>query len=125
MTVNLPNGAKFFVGLLERAEENTEAKVQATAEVTKPSSNKLDEDEPMPLIKSGVSIAADLRFGWRPNEKELHGAPIPLHYDYEHFKVPINPATQKPFIVQYLGPRMQTSHDVHKKFGNLETVTMD
>ena len=93
MTVNQPNGAKFFVGFLERAEENTEAKAQATTEVKKPSSNKLDELEPMPLIKSGVSIAADLRFGWRPNEKELHGAPIPLHYDYEHFKVPINPAT--------------------------------
>ena len=24
--------------------------------------------EPMPLIKSGASIAADLRFGWRPVE---------------------------------------------------------
>ena len=51
------------------------------------------EEEPMPLIKSGVSIAADLRFGWRPNEKELHGAPIPLYYDYEQYKVPINPLT--------------------------------
>lgn len=26
----------------------------------------LKELEPMPLIKSGVSIAADMRFGWRP-----------------------------------------------------------
>ena len=62
-------------------------------EAAKPAASKVEEDEPMPLIKSGVSIAADLRFGWRPNEKELLGAPIPLHYDYEHFKVPINPAT--------------------------------
>ena len=28
--------------------------------------SQLKKLEPMPLIKSGVSIAADLRFGWRP-----------------------------------------------------------
>jgi len=79
----------------------------------------------MPLIKSGVSVAADLRFGWRPQEKEISGAPIPLHYDFESFSVPINPATNKPYIVEYLGPRIQTSHDVHKKFANIENLTYD
>lgn len=51
------------------------------------------KDELMPLIKSGVSIAADLKFGWRPVEKELHGAPIPLHYDNEMFEIPKDPVT--------------------------------
>lgn len=79
----------------------------------------------MPLIKSGVSIAADLRFGWRPVEKELHGAPIPLHYDYEQFTVPKNPATNRLYQVLYFGPRIQTSYDVHKKFANIENLTTD
>lgn len=79
----------------------------------------------MPLIKSGVSIAADLKFGWRPIEKELHGAPIPLHYDYEQFQVPKDPTTGKSYMVEYFGPRIQTSHDVHKKFANIVNLNMD
>ena len=55
--------------------------------------------EPMPLIRSGASMEADLKFGWRPNEGELHGAPIPLYYAFESFKVPTNPLTQKAYIV--------------------------
>jgi len=73
----------------------------------------------MPLIKSGISIAADMKFGWRPQVKEVHGAPIPLHYDFEPFYVPINPATNKPFQVLFLGERIRTSIDVHKKFANI------
>lgn len=79
----------------------------------------------MPLIKSGVSIAADMRFGWRPEQKDASGAPIPLHYDFEPVQIPINPATNKQFSILYLGPRINTSTEVHKKFANKENMTMD
>ena len=79
----------------------------------------------MPLIRSVASMEADLKMGWRPNEGELHGDPIPLYYDFESFTVPKDPLSQKPFLVQYRGPRIQTSYDVHKKFANLENLTID
>ena len=44
-------------------------------------------------------MEADLKMGWRPNEGELHGAPIPLYYDFESFTVPKDPLSQKPFLV--------------------------
>ena len=28
-------------------------------------------------------------------------------------------------MIQFLGPRIQTSHDVHKRFANIENMTMD
>ena len=72
-----------------------------------------------------MSIAADMKFGWRPQEKEVSGAPIPLHYDFEPFHIPINPLTNRPYQVLYLGHRMQTSIDVHKKFANIESLSLD
>lgn len=39
--------------------------------------------------------------------------------------MPIDPATMKPYVIEYLGPRIQTSHDVHKKFANIENLTID
>ena len=44
------------------ASKEQEAKVENVRSLLK----KDGDDEPMPLIKSGVSIAADMRFGWRP-----------------------------------------------------------
>ncbi len=79
----------------------------------------------MPLIKSGVSIAADMRFGWKPQQKEVHGAPIPLHYDFEPIHIPNNPMTNKPYTLLYHGIRIQTSIDVHKKFANKDNLTLD
>ena len=79
----------------------------------------------MPLIKSGVSIAADMRFGWKPQQKEVHGAPIPLHYDFETNEIPINPVTNKPFTVLYHGTRIETSIAVHKKFANIDNMSKD
>lgn len=86
---------------------------------------KVTDSEPLPLIKAGISIAADMRFGWRPQEKEVHGAPIPLHYDFEPFFMPINPATNKPYQALFLGERIRTSIDVHKKFANILNLTVD
>ena len=67
--------------------------------MVRPPAVEEDKYEPMPLIRSGASMDADLKFGWRPNEGELHGAPIPLYYAFESFKVPNNPITQKPYVV--------------------------
>ncbi len=36
----------------------------------------------MPLINSGVSMAPDMKFGWKPKD-EISGAPIPLYYEFE------------------------------------------
>ena len=43
----------------------------------------------MPLIKTGVSIQSDIKFGWRP-KIDVTGAPIPLYYDFEPFEMPFN-----------------------------------
>ena len=60
----------------------------------------------------------DMRFGWKPKETIL-GAPIPLYYDYETFEVPININTKEEFLVNYLGPRIGNSLDMHKAFANI------
>jgi hypothetical protein len=46
----------------------------------------------MPLIKTGVSIQSDIKFGWRP-KIDVTGAPIPLYYDFEPFEMPFNQQT--------------------------------
>ena len=70
----------------------------------------------MPLIGSGASVLYDIKEGWRPSQVLVSGAPIPLYYDYEEFSPPINPATNKPYIPLYYGPRRDNSLDVHKAF---------
>ena len=51
----------------------------------------------MPLIHEETSLAADMHFGWKPDkeftskQQGLSGAPIPLHYDFEEVKTPLNP----------------------------------
>jgi hypothetical protein len=42
-----------------------------------------------PLVKTGISIAADMKMGWRP-KNEYSGAPIPLFYEFEEFKVSLD-----------------------------------
>ena len=44
-----------------------------------------DGDIALPLVRRGVSIAADMKMGWRPRVPNggVSGAPIPLFYDYE------------------------------------------
>ena len=60
----------------------------------------------------------DMRFGWKPKETIL-GAPIPLYYDYETFEVPVSMVTKEEFLVNYLGPRIGNSIDMHKAFANI------
>jgi hypothetical protein len=69
------------------------------------------------LIRSGVSLLPDMKFGWRPKEVTI-GAPIPLYYDYEPFEVPINPNNGKKYDPHYIGPRPKHSIEVHRLFAN-------
>lgn len=55
-------------------------------------SSSKPEASPLPLITSGMSMSSDMKFGWKPKE-EISGAPIPIYYDFEPFKVPVNPTT--------------------------------
>jgi hypothetical protein len=58
-----------------------------------------------------------MRFGWKPKETII-GAPIPLYYDYETFDVPVNPATKEEYFVNYMGPRISNTLEMHKAFAN-------
>jgi hypothetical protein len=45
---------------------------------------KIEEAIPLPLIKTGTSMAPDMKFGWKPEVKCSH-PPIPLYFDFvEH-----------------------------------------
>jgi hypothetical protein len=67
----------------------------------------MDDDAPAPLVKSGISMAADMKLGWRPKQN-VSGAPIPLYYDFEEFKVEHD---GEPI---YYGPRIHNSIEVHR-----------
>jgi hypothetical protein len=67
----------------------------------------LDDDAPEQLVRTGISMAADMFLGWRP-KKEFSGAPIPLYYNFEEFSV------EKEGEPIYLGPRIPNSIEVHK-----------
>ncbi len=57
---------------------------------------------------------------WKPDISNVHGAPIPLYFDYESFDdcMPVNPQTQEEYPVAYLGPRFRDSIDLHKAYAN-------
>jgi hypothetical protein len=40
-----------------------------------------DDGIAMPLVKTGISMEADMNLGWRPKQN-ISGAPIPLYYDF-------------------------------------------
>lgn len=73
---------------------------------------------PAPLFKSGFSLQADMRQGWRPKVVEVKGAPIPLYYNFDEPGIPVNPMTMKLYEPIYLGPRYKHSLAMHKAFAN-------
>ena len=77
-----------------------------------------DVSEALPLIGAGMSMEADMIFGWRPENIVISGAPIPLLYNYEPINIPINPVTGKELIPIYLGARPSNSLEVHRSFSN-------
>ena len=80
-------------------------------------------DAPLPLPNTfavGGSIAADMRFGWRP-ANPYSGAPIPLFYDFACYDEDINYYSKDPFKVPiYLGPRISNSLQMHRLWSRQE-----
>ena len=99
---------------------DAEAEAGGNGPEEKVEETKDDGYEPLPLIKTGVSVAADMRFGWKPQQEQVSGAPIPLHYDFETIELPRDPWTGKAPNILFLGQRLNTSLLVHKRFANLE-----
>jgi len=61
------------------------------------------------LVQSGYDLEADMMFGWRPENLDIPGAPIPLHYNYGRCAIPVNPYTNSIPEPLYLGARIPTS----------------
>ena len=55
-------------------------------------------------------------FGWKPDD--IHGAPIPMHFDFETNELPINMQTQNEFPIYYIGKRYNDSLLMHRQFAN-------
>lgn len=51
----------------------------------------------------------------------IHGAPIPLYFDYETFDVVTNPATNEEYDVNYYGCRFKDTLEMHKAYANFST----
>lgn len=76
---------------------------------------ELTDSDPLPLIRTGVSIAADLKMGWKPRNP-FSGAPIPLYYDFTNYKLSTDGKSKHELI--YYGPRIPNSINVHKLFSS-------
>ncbi len=59
----------------------------------------------MPLVESGISLAPDMKFGWKPTALQL-SVPIPLYFDHEEEHLdnsPIDRFTGKRLPIIYYG----------------------
>ena len=71
----------------------------------------------MPLVKSGISLAPDMKFGWKPTALEI-SVPIPLYFDYdeETEMTPLDKRLQKRLPILYYGFRPKDSLVMHQEF---------
>ena len=78
----------------------------------------LREMPPMELasVRRIYSLKPDMAFGWRP--EDIHGAPIPMHFDYEQNDLPVSAETGNNLPIYYLGSRFTDSIDMHRRFAN-------
>ena len=84
--------------------------------------NQYDID--FPIVNKKGDIIYDVKMGWKPEEQELSGAPIPLMYNFDQIQVKeYDQETGLPIEPLYLGPRWPTSTQMHKSFANLERAT--
>ena len=49
----------------------------------------------------------------------VHGAPIPLYFDYESFDIPINSINNKEYDILYYGHRFKDSLEMHRTYANI------
>ena len=67
-------------------------------------------------IRRYYSLKPDMAFGWRP--EDIHGAPIPMYFDYECNDLPVNVETGWDFPVYFIGNRFSDSLHMHHRFAN-------
>ena len=80
---------------------------------------------PAPLeltsIRRQYSLLPDMAFGWRPGD--VHGAPIPMYFNYEQIDLPMNPETKNDMPIYFIGKRFTDSLGMHRNFANLKSMT--
>ena len=98
-------------------------KMDRQANVKLPDWKDLAELDSLPLVKSGYSIEADMKFGWKPTEKGKV-LPIPFifdsedhYFDLEHFK---DSRSKEPLPTIFLGFRPRDSFKLYRQL--LQTV---
>ena len=99
----------------------------AAKEVVSPSKKAYKDDDdilvrrqvlaampPMELtsMRRQYSLRPDMIFGWKP--EDIHGAPIPMHFDYETNGLPVDSKTGYGFPVYYIGKRYSDSLGMHR-----------
>ena len=69
---------------------------------------------PMELtsIRRQYSLRPDMIFGWKP--EDIHGAPIPMNFDYESGNLPIDATSGFEFPIYYIGKRYNDSLGMHR-----------
>ena len=77
---------------------------------------------PMELtsVRRYYSLKPDMAFGWRP--EDIHGAPIPMYFDYEQNDLPVRHDTGAYFPIYYIGGRFSDSLDMHFRFSNKQKM---
>ena len=81
---------------------------------------KIEEAIPLPLIKTGTSMAPDMKFGWKPEVKCSH-PPIPLYFDFVEHR--LHPYVFDDILtsdcIVHQEKRSLDSYGMHKRFANM------
>jgi len=72
--------------------------------------------ETVPLSGYGQSLLPDMLFGWRP--KQPRSGPIPLFFNKSELPVSLNPLTNEPNPIIYLGFRPKNTYEMHQLFSS-------
>lgn len=102
------------MSVLDLEEDDQGSTTSASAVVTA----KVLLPQPIPLITEQYSLKPDMVFGWKPQEIQIAGAPIPLYFDYESYEgqMPLHPLTMEELPPTYLGPRFKDTLEMHRAF---------
>ncbi|CDW76472.1 zinc carboxypeptidase family protein [Stylonychia lemnae] len=74
-------------------------------------------ENPMPLIKEGMSLEPDMAFGWKP-QIDCQSPPIPLYFDFVDHPLHLYSLEKGKDILIYQEKRPKDSFQVHKQFSN-------
>lgn len=77
---------------------------------------KLDQvDQPLPLVRTGHSLKADMQFGWKPQPNQFRSPVIPLCFGLVRYNIF---DLMKPDRIVYVGQRYQNSLKMHASYAN-------